>query len=116
MALSIEAGRIMTTKTAHTIADGMATRVPDPDAFAAITAGAARIVRVTDEEVAAAMRAYWTDTHNIAEGAGAAALAALLQEREAMQGRRVGLILTGANVDLELGLRVMRAARGGVQD
>ena len=107
MALSIDAGRIVTTETADTLADGMACRVPDPDAFALIRAGAERVIRVTDAEIAAAMRAYWTDTHNLAEGAGAAGLAALLQERDAMQGRRVGVILCGANVDLELGLRIM---------
>lgn len=107
MALSVAAGHIVTTETANTIADGMACRVPDPAAFAIIRAGAERIVRVTDAEIAAAMRAYWTDTHNLAEGAGAAPLAALLQERERMQGRRVGLILTGANVDLGLALPVL---------
>lgn len=107
MALSLEAGRVVTTETADTMADGMACRVPDPLAFAIIQAGADRIVRVTDAEIAAAMRAYWTDTHNLAEGAGAAPLAALLQERERMQGRRVGLILTGANIDLGLALSML---------
>ena len=111
MALSFEAGRVVTTETADTMADGMACRVPDPGAFAAIRAGAERIVRVTDAEVAAAMRAYWTDTHNLAEGAGAAPLAVLLQEREVMRGKRVGVILCGANVDLQLGLQVMGAER-----
>ena len=107
MALSLNAGRIVTTETARTMADGMACRVPDPDAFAIIRAGAARIVRVTDAEIAVAMRAYWTDTHNLAEGAGAAPLAALLQERARMAGRRVGVVLCGGNVDLDLGLRVL---------
>lgn len=111
MALSFEAGRVVTTETADTMADGMACRVPDPGAFAIIRAGAERIVQVTDAEVAAAMRAYWTDTHNLAEGAGAAPLAALMQEREAMRGRRVGVILCGANVDLQLGLQVLGAER-----
>ncbi len=109
MALSFEAGRVVATETADTMADGMACRVPDPAAVAAIRAGAERIVRVTDEEITAAMRAYWTDTHNLAEGAGAAALAALLQERQAMRGKRVGVVLSGANVDLELGLRSLGA-------
>lgn len=112
MALSVEAGRIVTTETADTIADGMACRVPDPAAFAIISAGTERIVRVTDAEIAAAMRAYWTDTHNLAEGAGAAPLAALLQDGERMRGKRVGLILTGANVDLRLGLAVMTTGSG----
>ena len=57
---------------------------------------------VTDDEVAAAIRAYWQDTHNLAEGAGAAPLAALLQERDAMRGKRVGLVLCGGNIDLDL--------------
>lgn len=107
MALSFEAGHVVTTGTADTFADGMACRVPDPGAFAAIQAGADRIVRVTDAEVAAAIRAYWTDTHNLAEGAGAAPLAALLQERGAMRGKRVAVILCGGNIDLAVARRVL---------
>jgi threonine dehydratase len=101
-ALSFAAGRVVTTDSARTRADGMAVRIPDPDALAIIRRGAARIVTVTDAEVAAAIRAYWQDTHNLAEGAGAAPLAALLQERDRMRGRRVGLILCGGNIDLAL--------------
>lgn len=101
-ALSFAAGHVVTTPSAETLADGMATRVPDPDALAVIRRGATRIVTVTDDEVAAAIRAYWQDTHNLAEGAGAAPLAALLQERDAMRGRRVGLVLCGGNIDLDL--------------
>ncbi len=101
-ALSFAAGRVVTTPRAETLADGMATRVPDAGALAIIRAGAARIVRVTDDEVAAAIRAYWQDTHNLAEGAGAAPLAALMQERDAMRGKRVGLVLCGGNIDLGL--------------
>lgn len=101
-ALSLAAGRVVTTETAVTQADGMATRIPDPGAFEIIRRGAARIVTVTDVEVAAAIRAYWQDTHNLAEGAGAAPLAALLQERERMAGRRVATILCGGNIDLAL--------------
>ena len=80
----------------------MATRIPDQDALSIIRKGASRIVQVTDQEVAAAMRAYWTDTHNLAEGAGAAPLAAALQEKSRLQGKRVGLILTGGNIDFDL--------------
>jgi threonine dehydratase len=101
-ARSVAAGRVVTTEAAVTKADGMATRVPDPAALAMIMKGAARIVTVSDEEVAAAIRAYWQDTHNLAEGAGAAPLAALLQERERMRGRRVAVILCGGNIDLDL--------------
>ncbi|MFC7473107.1 threonine dehydratase [Dankookia sp. GCM10030260] len=101
-ALSFAAGRVVTVPTAHTLADGMATRIPDPAALAIIRAGAARVVTVTDAEVASAIRAYWQDTHNLAEGAGAAPLAALLQERARMAGNRVGVILCGGNIDLAL--------------
>ena len=101
-ALSFAAGTVVTTETSNTLADGMATRVPDPDALAVIRKGAARIVQVTDDEVAAAIRAYWTDTHNLAEGAGAAALAAAMQEKAKIRGKRVGLILSGGNIDFEL--------------
>ncbi len=101
-ALSFAAGRVVETPSAGTLADGMATRVPDPEALGIIRRGAARIVTVSDDEVAAAIRAYWQDTHNLAEGAGAAPLAALLQEAPRMRGRRVGLVLCGGNIDLEL--------------
>lgn len=98
-AQSFERGRIVTTATADTFADGMACRVPHPDAFALIREHAARIVRVSDEEIAQAMRIYHETTHNTAEGAGAAALAALLQERDSQQGKRVAVVLSGANID-----------------
>jgi threonine dehydratase len=101
-ALSFAAGTVVTTKTSDTMADGMATRVPDADALAIIRKGASRILQVSDDEVGAAIRAYWTDTHNLAEGAGAAALAAALQEKPKLRGRRVGLILSGGNIDLDL--------------
>jgi threonine dehydratase len=105
-ALSMAAGRVVATERADTLADGMATRVPDPDAFAIIRRGAERIVTVTDEEISAAMRAYFQDTHNLAEGAGAAPLAALQKESAQMRGKRVGLVLSGSNVDLALFLRL----------
>ena len=101
-ALSFAVGAVVTTETSNTLADGMATRIPDQDALSIIRKGASRIVQVTDDEVASAMRAYWTDTHNLAEGAGAAALAAALQERSRLRGKRVGLILSGGNIDFDL--------------
>jgi threonine dehydratase len=101
-ALSFAAGTIVTTETSNTLADGMATRIPDPDAFAIIRKGASRIVQVTDDEIGAAIRAYWTDTHNLAEGAGAAALAAAMQDRQNNRGKRIGLILSGGNIDFDL--------------
>jgi threonine dehydratase len=101
-ALSLAAGRCVSTTTSNTRADGMATRVPDPDSFAIIRKGMERIVQVTDAEIAAAIRAYWTDTHNLAEGAGAAPLAAAMQERDKNRGRKVSLILCGGNIDFDL--------------
>jgi threonine dehydratase len=100
-ALSFAAGTVVSTNSSNTLADGVATRVPDPDALAIIRKGASRIVQVTDDEIASAMRAYWTDTHNLAEGAGAAPLAAALQEQEKLTGKRVGLVLSGGNIDFD---------------
>ena len=100
-ALSFAAGTVVSTNSSNTLADGVATRVPDPDALAIIRKGASRIVQVTDDEIASAMRAYWTDTHNLAEGAGAAPLAAALQEKNKLQGKRVGLVLSGGNIDFD---------------
>jgi threonine dehydratase len=101
-ALSLAAGHVVSTNSANTRADGMATRIPDPAAFEIIRKGASRIVEVSDDQVAEAIRAYWTDTHNLAEGAGAAPLAALLSEKARMAGKRVGVILCGGNIDLAL--------------
>jgi threonine dehydratase len=101
-ALSFAAGTVVTTVTSNTLADGMATRIPDADALAVIRKGASRIVQVSDEEIGAAIRALWTDTHNLAEGAGAAPLAAALQEKQKIRGKRVGLILSGGNIDLDM--------------
>jgi len=109
-AQSFEQGRIVTTATADTFADGMACRVPHPDAFALVREHAARIVRVTDSEVAEAMRIYHETTHNTAEGAGAAALAALLQERKRQASKRVAVVLSGANVDRERYAQVLASS------
>ena len=109
-ALSFEAGRPVSTNSADTLADGVACRVPDPAALAIILAGAARIVTVTDDEILAAMEYFFTDTHNLAEGAGAAPLAALLAEKDRMAGKRVGLILSGGNADKALFREVLERA------
>jgi threonine dehydratase len=101
-ALSFAAGTVVRTNSSDTLADGIATRAPDADALAIIRKGASRIAQVTDDEMAAAMRAYWTDTHNLAEGAGAAALAAALQDKPKIRGKRVGLVLSGGNIDFDL--------------
>jgi threonine dehydratase len=99
VALSAEAGRPVPTNAARTFADGMACREPHPDAVAVIAKGAARVVQVEEDEIAEAIRLYWSATHNVAEGAGAAPLAALLKERDRMRGKRMGLILSGGNID-----------------
>ncbi len=101
-ALSFDSDNLVSTNSANTFADGMAVRTPDPFALEIIRKGAERVVQVTDEEVSKAIRAYYTDTHNLAEGAGAASLAALLQEKQKMSGKQVGVILTGGNIDLSL--------------
>ena len=106
-ALSFAAGRVVATNSADTMADGMAVRGPDAEALEVILKGADRIVKVSDAEIATAMRAYYEDTHQLTEGAGAAALAALLQERDRQAGRRVGLILSGGNIDRPLYLRTL---------
>ncbi len=101
-ALSFAAGAVVTTETGNTLADGVATRIPVAEALTIIRKGASRIVQVTDDEIAAAVRIYWTDTHNLAEGAGAAPLAAALQDKARNCGKRVGLILSGGNIDFDL--------------
>jgi len=106
-ALSFAAGKVVATNSADTMADGMAVRGPDQEALKVILKGADRIVKVSDAEIALAMRAYYEDTHQLAEGAGAAALAALMQERERLAGKRVGLILSGGNIDRPLYLRTL---------
>ena len=98
-ALSFEAGEVRETNSAATFADGVACRVPAPEAVALILKGAERILRVSEDAIADAMRAYYADTHNLVEPAGAAPLAAILQEREIVTGRKVGAIATGGNMD-----------------
>lgn len=99
-ALSLREGRPTATATAQTFADGLATRVPVPEAFEIIQRGASHIVEVSDEEILAAVKAFWTDTHNLAEGAGAAGLAGLLKESAERQGANAGVVLCGGNIDL----------------
>jgi threonine dehydratase len=108
-ALSFAAGHPVSTNasSAPTIADGVDCRVPNAAAFERIKAGAAGIIKVSDAEIADAMRAYYTDTHNIAEGAGAVPLAGLMQVRARWQGRKVGVILSGGNVDMDVYRQVL---------
>ncbi len=104
---SLAAGRVVEAPVTTELADGMACRVADANALAVLAPHIDHIVQVTDAEVAAAMHTIYTDTHNVAEGAGAAALAAALQERSALAGLTVGLALTGGNVDAPVFSRVL---------
>jgi threonine dehydratase len=107
---SYRAGRVVEAAVATELADGMACRVPEADALEIIRREVDEIVAVTDAEVGAAMRALFADTHNVAEGAGAAALAAALQQRDRRAGRTIGLALTGGNVDSAVFARVLGEA------
>ena len=107
-ALSFAARRAVEHDVTTRIADGMACRTPNPDALPFILRGVDHIVRVTDDEVESAMRALFADTHTVAEGAGAAPLAALLQERDSLRGRRAGIIISGGNVDTNVYARVLQ--------
>jgi threonine dehydratase len=106
-ALSFEAGRPVSTNSADTFADGLACRSPDALAVDIIRRGADRIVTVSEDEIADAIRVLYTDTHNLAEGASAAATAALLQERQSAKGGRVAVILSGGNIDLAAFVRIL---------
>jgi threonine dehydratase len=99
MALTFEARKPVATPTAKTFADGMATRDPQPQAVDIILRGAAGIVRVSEDDIAEAMRIYFDDTHQVVEGAGAASLAALLEQRERWAGKNVGVIASGGNIE-----------------
>jgi threonine dehydratase len=107
-ALSFEAGHPLQTNTARTFADGVACRDPPVEALEIICRGASRVVRVSEDEIAQAIRIYYTTTHNLAEGAGAAPLAALMKERTRYAGRRVGLILSGGNIDMPVMAQILR--------
>jgi threonine dehydratase len=106
-ALSASAGKVIASERAETIADGMAVRVPDLEAFETISANISRLVTVSDAEIRAAMRNLFTDTHNVAEGAGAAALAGLSKESDRMKGKRVAVVLSGGNIDKDLFAEVL---------
>lgn len=107
IALSFAAKRLVSHAVSTRIADGLACSTPNPDALETILQGVDDIVRVTDEEIEAAMRAYFTDTHNVAEGAAGAGLAAVLRDRVQLAGRRVGVVFTGGNVDSATFARVL---------
>lgn len=106
-ARSLALGRPVSHEATTRIADGMACRTPVPHALDQIRAGIDRVVEVTDDQIEAAMRAIHDDTHNVAEGAAASTVAALLSERDRIRGRSVGVVLTGANVDRAVYARVL---------
>ncbi len=108
---SIAAGRVVEAPVTTLLADGMACRVADQGALDILAPHLDHVVQVSDDEVAAAMRHLFTDTHNVAEGAGAAAFAAALQEKDQLAGQNVGLALTGGNVDAQMFASVLASAR-----
>ena len=114
-AQSFEQGASVQTSTPTTIADGLAVRVPDPDVLKTLIEFVPRVVRVSEAEIAAAMRHFFTDTHNVVEGAGAAALAAALKEDADRDYRRIAVIATGGNVDAEIYRSVLNSSEAAVR-
>lgn len=108
---SFRAGRVVASPVATRLADGIACRIADDEALQVVLSEAEDVVAVTDDEVAEAMRVLFADTHNVAEGAGAAALAAAVQQQECLRGRSVGVPLTGGNVDTEVFAQVLAGHR-----
>lgn len=104
---SFVAGKLIETSSANTFADGLAVRSPVQEAFDVYANGASDIISVTEEEIAHAIRLYFSCTHNIAEGAGAASLAAAIQQKQHLKGKKVGVILTGSNIDTALFQRIL---------
>jgi len=113
-ARSFAAGKVVATSSALTFADGLATREPSEQAVASICAGAARVLEVSEDAIAEAMRHYFDDTHQLVEGAGAAPLAALMQERSRMAGRKVAVVLSGGNIERARFLTVLGGATPAV--
>ncbi len=114
-ALSFHEHKIVEAPARTQIADGVACRKPSLEAMEIIWRHVARIVEVPDEEIAEAMQVYYEDTHNLAEGAGAIALAGALQEKRGLAGKRAGILLTGGNVDREMFAAVLEAATHAVR-
>ena len=107
-ALSFAAGTPVAYPSASTFADGLATRDPNEQAIAMICRGVSRFTQVSEDDMAEAMRIYFDDTHQVAEGAGAAPLAALWKDRQAMAGKRVAVVLSGGNIERTRYLQVLR--------
>jgi threonine dehydratase len=106
-ALSFEQRRVLEAPARTAIADGLACRTPNATAMEVIWENVARIVRVSEDEIEYAMRAIYQDTHNLAEGAAAAALAGAIREQRTILGKRIGIVLTGGNVDANVFARVL---------
>jgi threonine dehydratase len=107
IALSFAAKKLVSHPATTQLADGMACSTPNPEALVAILEHVDRMVRVTDDEAGAGVRAYFSDTHNIAEGSAGAALAGVLRDRALVGGKRIGVILSGANIDASVFSRLL---------
>lgn len=105
--LSFSQGQVVEAPSETRIADGLACRKPNVEAMECIWKNVARIVEVTDKEIAEAMRALFRDTHNLVEGAGAAGMAAALIDMELNQGKRIGIVVTGGNIDMDMYAQVL---------
>jgi threonine dehydratase len=112
--LSFDAGRVVPVNSVSTFADGIAVRVPDARALEIIRKGAARVIEVSEDEIAEAIRILHEDTHNMAEGAGAAALAALAKDKDLGPGAKTAIILSGGNIDRALAGKVLSGATPGL--
>jgi len=105
---SIEQGRLVETETADTFADGLAVRIPVQEAFDIYSKGTAKIVSVSESEIAESVRLIYRTTHNVAEGAGAASLAAAIKDKQENQGKKIACVLSGGNIDTDVFLKVLQ--------
>jgi threonine dehydratase len=106
-AISFQKKQAVAAAANSRLADGLSCRTPVAEALEIIFANTDHMVQVSEDEIAAGMRSYYEDTHNVAEGAAGAGLAAVLKERDALRGKRVGVVFTGGNVDREVFLKVL---------
>jgi len=109
-AISFRERKVVSAPARSRLADGVACRTPHPDALEILFANVARVIQVSESRIAEAMIAVYADTHNLAEGAGAVSLAAALDERASLRGKRVGIVLTGGNIDREVFAAVLNGA------
>ena len=112
--LSFKQRAIIEAPSRTAIADGLACRLPNAGAMEVIWTNVDRILELTDAEIAQAMGVYYQDTHNLAEGAGAAALGGAMKEELDLHGQRVGIVLTGGNVDMESYAAVLSLCSEGI--